>query len=449
MGNCCLKKQIKEPNQPVTVVHLSTGGRVVRVLSQRSITRTTSPNGIRIRSKKVISNAGAAKRDDDKRHDNPLSLTTRNDTLEKVHKKDKEESRPRAHSKIRCFCYAVLKDATNNFSRKNLIGEGGFGDVYKGYVTHCTMSAAKPNEGFPIAIKRLIQRRPQGCEAWKTEVRILSQLNHPNIVKLIGCCREGSHRMLVYEYMDEGSLDNCLFRENRKELNWGRRIRIAVGAARGLAYLHTNETPIIHRDIKASNFLLDSKFRVKISDFGLAKYGPEDDDDHISTRVIGTKGYFAPEYFKTGHLTVKADVYSFGVVLLEILSGSCVDKRCPKGVRGNLVERAKPLLCRGNVELRCVMDDKLGKNVPMEEARKFAELTYRCLSEDPNRRPTMDEVLTSLEQLQQIVGGDNNHHDSLSFVGFSACPPPFSKKASRKKCMQVKMQRDDVLTEHG
>ncbi|PON99987.1 Mitogen-activated protein kinase kinase kinase [Trema orientale] len=470
MGNCCLRKQLQEPNQPVIVVRVSSGFNKTRVSQTNISHEITSLNvtNIRITSIKtspispikakhsklherdrkprrptrtgnisfVSSNTHIAKeRDQDKRRGKEPS------SREKVNKKKGIEealgskfARGNISFKVHCFYYCVLKDATQNFSKKNFIGEGGFGDVHKGYVTYCTFNACKPNEGRAVAVKRLIHRRPQGSEAWKTEVEILGKLNHPNVVQLLGCCNEGDQRILVYEYMTRGSLDTLLFRarpstENRKELNWRRRIQIAVGAAKGLAYLHTHGKPIIHRDIKASNVLLDSDFSAKISDFGLARYGPEDENNHVSTRVIGTKGYLAPEYFRTGHLTFKADVYSFGVLLLEILTGSSVDKKCSTGLVGDLVQRARPLLC-SKLELRRVIDKKLRKNFPVEEAHKFAQLTYQCLSEDQNSRPTMTEVVAGLEQLQHDDARDSTHHSSTRVTRFSECPPPSSKKSS-------------------
>ncbi|PON40211.1 Mitogen-activated protein kinase kinase kinase [Parasponia andersonii] len=473
MGNCCLRKQLQEPNQPVIVVRVSSGFNKTRV-SQTNISHTiTSLNGTNVRITSIktspinpikekhsklherdrkprrptrtartgntsfvsLNTHIPKERDQDKRRGKELS------SIEKVNKKKGIEEALGSQFacgnisfKVHCFHYCVLKDATQNFRKKNFIGEGGFGDVHKGYVTYCTFNACKPNEGRVVAVKRLIHHRPQGSETWKTEVEILGKLNHPNVVQLIGCCNEGDQRILVYEYMTKGSLDTLLFKarpstENRKELNWRRRIQIALGAAKGLAYLHTRGKPIIHRDIKASNVLLDSDFNAKISDFGLARYGPEDENNHVSTRVIGTKGYLAPEYFRTGHLTFKADVYSFGVVLLEILTGSSVDKKCSTGLVGDLVQRAMPLLC-SKPELPRVIDRKLRTNFPVEEAHKFAQLTYQCLSEDQNRRPTMTEVVAGLEQLQHDNAGHSTHHSSARVTRFSACPPPSSKKSS-------------------
>ncbi|KAF8021501.1 hypothetical protein BT93_G1824 [Corymbia citriodora subsp. variegata] len=292
--------------------------------------------------------------------------------------------------RLHCFCYDVLKDATNKFSGNNFIGEGGFGDVYKGWISYRTMNAAKPNKGLPIAVKRLRDKGPQGQDEWLNELRFLSKLNHPNIVKLVGYCSMEKHRIVVYEFMAKGSLEDQLLREKRHALSWRTRIKIAIGAARGLDHLHSQSKPVIHRDVKTSNFLLTAHFDAKISDFGLAKFGPQDGQSHVSTRILGTRGYFAPEYITTGHLTLKTDVYSFGVVLLEIFKGSRAIRKHTNGAAGNLAQWAEPYLT-DKVKLRHVMDRKLKTNFPAQEAHQFAEIILSCLQLDPKSRPTMAE----------------------------------------------------------
>ncbi|XP_039023776.1 probable serine/threonine-protein kinase PBL9 isoform X2 [Hibiscus syriacus] len=200
--------------------------------------------------------------------------------------------------------------------------------------------------------------------------------------------------------MCRGSLDTHLLRENDTELNWSRRIKIAIGIARAVDYLHSCARPVIHRDLKASNVLLDAEFNPELSDFGLARYGPLEDQSHVSSGVIGTRGYIAPEYFTTGHLTVKTDVYSFGVVLLELFSGCVAVKRSRDTSERDLAVWAKPHLS-SHMELRKIIDKKIVWNIDMDEAQKFASIICRCLSSDPKNRPTMGEVLASLEQLEQ------------------------------------------------
>ncbi|KAL7163937.1 hypothetical protein ACSBR2_039946 [Camellia fascicularis] len=303
----------------------------------------------------------------------------------------------------KCFCYDILKEATNKFSKKNLLGEGGFGDVYKGWIDYCTMSAAKPGAGTPIAVKRLRKEGAQGCEEWLNELTFLGKLSHPNVVKLTGHCCEGNHRILVYEFMTKGSLEAHLSREGKTELNWSRRIKIAVESARGLEYLHNAVRPVIHRDLKSSNILLDSGFNAKLSDFGLAKLGPQGDKTHISTRTLGTPGYLAPEYIGTGHLTFKTDVYSFGVVLLEILSGLSAVKIHSNGVARDLAKWARSYLSNRQEVINRVIDKRLGNDFQIEEAYEFAEIILRCLALSPKSRPTMTEVVHALEQLEKKV----------------------------------------------
>ncbi|XP_056164082.1 probable serine/threonine-protein kinase PBL3 [Syzygium oleosum] len=303
--------------------------------------------------------------------------------------------------RLHCFCYDVLKDATNKFSGTNFIGEGGFGDVYKGWVSYRTMNAAKPHNGQAIAVKRLQDKGPQGQDEWLNELRFLSKLNHPNIVKLIGYCGNNEHRIVVYEFMAKGSLEDQLLRGKDQDLSWRTRIKIAIGAARGLDHLHTQSKPVIHRDVKTSNVLLTSHFDAKISDFGLAKYGPQGDQSHVSSRVLGTRGYFAPEYIATGHLTLKTDVYSFGVVLLEIFSGSRAIRKPSNGTTGNLAQWAEPYL-KDKVKLHRVMDRKLKRNFPAQEAHEFAEIILKCLHLDPKSRPTMAEVVARLEEIRSV-----------------------------------------------
>ncbi|KAL3586133.1 hypothetical protein D5086_013000 [Populus alba] len=201
-----------------------------------------------------------------------------------------------AGSNLHVFTHPELKVITQNFAASNFLGEGGFGPVHKGFIDDKLRPGLKAQ---PVAVKLLDLDGSQGHREWLTEVIFLGQLRHPHLVKLIGYCCEEEHRLLVYEYMPRGSLENQLFRRYSVSLPWSARTKIAVGAAKGLAFLHESEKPVIYRDFKASNILLDSDYTPKLSDFGLAKDGPEGSDTHVSTRVMGTQGYAAPEYIMT------------------------------------------------------------------------------------------------------------------------------------------------------
>ncbi|XP_022755768.1 probable serine/threonine-protein kinase PBL10 isoform X2 [Durio zibethinus] len=305
--------------------------------------------------------------------------------------------------------------ATRNFRPDSVLGEGGFGSVFKGWIDENSFAATKPGTGIVIAVKRLNPEGYQGHKEWLAEVNYLGQLYHPNLVKLIGYCLEDEHRLLVYEFMRRGSLENHLFRRGSyfQPLSWSLRLKVALGAAKGLACLHSAETKVIYRDFKTSNVLLDSNYNAKLSDFGLAKDGPTGDKSHVSTRVMGTYGYAAPEYLATGHLTSKSDVYSFGVVLLEMLSGRrAVDKNRPSGEH-NLVEWAKPYLANKRKIFR-VLDNRLEGQYSMEGAYKAATLALRCISTEAKFRPSMNEVVTVLEQVQHSNESGSNQSNTSS-----------------------------------
>ncbi|CAA6664645.1 unnamed protein product [Spirodela intermedia] len=231
----------------------------------------------------------------------------------------------------------------------------------------------------------------QGHREWLAEVIFLGQLRHKHLVKLIGYCCEDENRLLVYEFMARGSLENHLFRRFFASLPWKTRIKIAVGAK-----------PVIYRDFKASNILLESDYTAKLSDFGLAKDGPEGENTHVSTRVMGTQGYAAPEYIMTGHLTSKSDVYSFGVVLLELLSGRrSVDKSKPNREQ-NLVEWARPWLNDPRRFSR-IMDPNLDGQYSTKGAQRAAALAALCLSNSPKNRPTMKAIIETLEPILELA----------------------------------------------
>ncbi|WVZ66664.1 hypothetical protein U9M48_015854 [Paspalum notatum var. saurae] len=298
-------------------------------------------------------------------------------------------------SNLHVFSVAELRGATRGFVSGNFLGEGGFGPVYKGFVGDGAKKGLKPQA---IAVKLWDPEGAQGHKEWLAEVIFLGQLRHPNLVKLVGYCCEDEHRLLVYEYMEHGSLENHLFKQIPAVLPWSTRLNIAVGAAKGLAFLHDAEKPVIYRDFKASNILLDSDYKAKLSDFGLAKDGPEGDDTHVSTRVMGTHGYAAPEYIMTGHLTAKSDVYSFGVVLLEILTGRrSVDKTRPSREQ-NLVDFARPCL-KDPLKLARIMDPAMEGQYSARAAQSAALVAYRCLSGSPKNRPDMSAVVDALEPL--------------------------------------------------
>ncbi|KAF8017822.1 hypothetical protein BT93_H2889 [Corymbia citriodora subsp. variegata] len=292
-------------------------------------------------------------------------------------------------SEIRVFSFAELKAAARNFRSDALIGEGGFGRVFKGYLDEKRIN--------PIAIKRLNPESMQGFKEWESEVKFLGRLSHPNVVRLLGYCLEDKELLLVYEFMPKGTLKNHLFGRGSaiKLLTWAMRLKIAIGAARGLVFLHQLERPIICRDFKPSNILLDSSYNAKISDFGLARKGPDEGRSHVSTQVIGTYGYAAPEYIATGHLYVKSDVYSFGVVLVELLTGMRAYDGNRPAHQQILVEWVKPHLSRR--KLTRVMDPRLEGRYPLKDALDVAALAFRCLDISPKHRPSMNEVVKTLE----------------------------------------------------
>ncbi|XP_051152562.1 serine/threonine-protein kinase PBL34-like [Andrographis paniculata] len=318
------------------------------------------------------------------------------------------------------FSFQELKAATGNFRPDSILGEGGFGYVFKGWIEENGTSPAKPGSGVTVAVKSLKPDGLQGHREWVAEVDFLGQLHHPNLVKLIGYCIEDDQRLLVYEFMTRGSLENHLFRRTIP-LPWSNRVKIALGAAKGLAFLHGGDKPVIYRDFKTSNILLDSDYNAKLSDFGLAKAGPQGDKTHVSTRVVGTYGYAAPEYVMTGHLTSKSDVYSFGVVLLEILTGRrSMDKKRPSGEQ-NLVTWARPYLSEKRKVYQLV-DPRLELNYSVKGVQKVAQLACSCLSRDTKARPSMDEVVRVLAPLQEL--------NDLAIVSYHA---RYAQAGRRKK----------------
>ncbi|XP_027080833.1 probable serine/threonine-protein kinase PBL3 [Coffea eugenioides] len=306
---------------------------------------------------------------------------------------------PSISSNLKSYNFNDLKTATKNFRPDSILGEGGFGYVFKGWIDEHTLAASRPGSGMVVAVKKLKTESFQGHREWLAEVNYLGQLHHQNLVKLIGYCSESDKRLLVYEFMPRGSLENHLFRKGVQLMAWATRMKIAVDVARGLSYLHSLCANVIYRDMKASNILLDSDFTAKLSDFGLARDGPSGDRTHVSTRVMGTRGYAAPEYVATGHLTPKSDVYSFGVVLLELLTG----KRAmgDENIGGNdetLVDWAVPFLGDSRRVTR-IMDTRLGGQYNKKAAQAAAGVALQCLHIDPKLRPAMPEVLTNLEVL--------------------------------------------------
>ncbi|KAL6341252.1 hypothetical protein AAG906_032370 [Vitis piasezkii] len=295
------------------------------------------------------------------------------------------------------FTFNELKQITGNFRQDYVLGGGGFGSVYKGFITEDLMEGLQP---LPVAVKvHDGDNSFQGHREWLAEVIFLGQLSHPNLVKLIGYCCEDEHRVLVYEYMARGSVENNLFSRVLLPLSWYIRMKIAFGAAKGLAFLHDAEKPVIYRDFKTSNILLDLDYNPKLSDFGLAKDGPEGDKSHVSTRIMGTYGYAAPEYIMTGHLSPRSDVYSFGVVLLELLTGrKSLDKSRPAREQ-NLTDWALPLL-REKKKLLNIIDPRLEGDYPVKGVHKAAMLAYHCLNRNPKARPLMRDIVDSLEPLQ-------------------------------------------------
>ncbi|XP_061364187.1 serine/threonine-protein kinase PBS1-like isoform X2 [Gastrolobium bilobum] len=299
------------------------------------------------------------------------------------------------------FTFRELAAATKNFKPQSFIGEGGFGRVYKGRLE---------TTGQVVAVKQLDRNGLQGNREFLVEVLMLSLLHHPNLVNLIGYCADGDQRLLVYEFMPLGSLEDHLhdLPPDKEPLDWNTRMKIAAGAAKGLEYLHDQANPpVIYRDFKSSNILLDEGYHPKLSDFGLAKLGPVGDKSHVSTRVMGTYGYCAPEYAMTGQLTVKSDVYSFGVVFLELITGrKAIDSTQPHGEQ-NLVTWARPLF-NDRRKFPKLADPQLQGRYPMRGLYQALAVASMCIQEQAAARPLIGDVVTALSYLANQAYDPNN-----------------------------------------
>ncbi|ONK79495.1 uncharacterized protein A4U43_C01F6940 [Asparagus officinalis] len=302
-------------------------------------------------------------------------------------------------SNLRVFTFSELRVATKNFGRSLMVGEGGFGCVYRGTIR----SNEDPDTKVEIAVKQLNRKGLQGHKEWLTEVNVLGIVDHPNLVKLVGYCADdderGIQRLLVYEYMPNRSVLDHLSRRSTTTLSWPMRLRVALDAARGLTYLHEEmEFQIIFRDFKTSNILLDEQWNAKLSDFGLARQGPEEGLSHVSTAVVGTIGYAAPEYMQTGHLNAKSDIWSYGVVLYELITGRTpIDRNRPRGEQ-KLLEWVKPYISDIK-KFRMILDPRLDARQALKSASKLSTIANRCLVGRPRSRPKMSEVLEMVHKL--------------------------------------------------
>ncbi|ESQ37187.1 hypothetical protein EUTSA_v10002411mg [Eutrema salsugineum] len=309
------------------------------------------------------------------------------------------------------FTYEELSRATNGFSESNWLGQGGFGYVYRGILRN----------GKEIAVKKLKAGSAQGEREFQAEVGIISRVHHRHLVALVGYCIADAQRLLVYEFVPNNNLEFHLHGKGRPPMEWSSRLKIALGSAKGLSYLHENCNPkIIHRDIKAANILIDFKFEAKVADFGLAKIAL-DTNTHVSTRVMGTFGYLAPEYAATGKLTEKSDVFSFGVVLLELITGRRPFDANNAYADNSLVDWARPLLMQALEEsnFEGLVDTKLNNEYDREEMARMVACAAACVRHTARRRPRMDQVARVLEgnispsDLNQgIRPGDSNVYSS-------------------------------------
>ncbi|PHT62207.1 hypothetical protein T459_33946 [Capsicum annuum] len=302
----------------------------------------------------------------------------------------------------RWFSFEEIRRCTNNFSESNCIGSGGYGKVYKGTLT----------AGEVVAIKRAQHGSMQGAFEFKTEIELLSRIHHKNVVSLVGFCYEQGEQMLVYEYIPKGTLRESLSVKPKFQLEWTRRLRIALDAARGLAYLHElADPPIIHRDVKSNNILLDDHLTAKVADFGLSKLLRDDDKGHVTTQVKGTLGYLDPEYYMSQQLTEKSDVYSFGVVLLELITA-----RAP-------IERGKHIVrlvaetmydSKDNSKLYQLIDPRIGPGSKLEGVDRLFALGMRCVNESGADRPSMGEAVKEIESILEIASLSKHREDGLT-----------------------------------
>ncbi|KAG7598085.1 Protein kinase-like domain superfamily [Arabidopsis suecica] len=287
------------------------------------------------------------------------------------------------------FSYEELAEITQGFARQNILGEGGFGCVYKGTL----------QDGKVVAVKQLKAGSGQGDREFKAEVEIISRVHHRHLVSLVGYCISDQHRLLIYEYVSNQTLEHHLHGKGLPVLEWSKRVRIAIGSAKGLAYLHEDCHPkIIHRDIKSANILLDDEYEAQVADFGLARLN-DTTQTHVSTRVMGTFGYLAPEYASSGKLTDRSDVFSFGVVLLELVTGrKPVDQSQPLGEE-SLVEWARPLLLKAieTGDLSELIDRRLEKHYVEHEVFRMIETAAACVRHSGPKRPRMVQVVRALD----------------------------------------------------
>ncbi|KAM3317188.1 hypothetical protein ACQJBY_035058 [Aegilops geniculata] len=299
---------------------------------------------------------------------------------------------------LRKFTFLEIQTATRNFRPDGLIGFGGFGCVYKAWVDEKTMNTTTSGPGMAVAIM-------QGKEEWQkflivhlqSDINLLGRFSHPNLVKLLGYCWEGKELFLVYEFIPQRSLeDHLFFRGGCAPLSWEQRLKIAIGAARGLAFLHASEKKAMYRDFKASKILLDAHYNAKLSDFGLAKLGSPG-NSRMTIMPTRTHGYAAPEYVISGLLYEQSDVYSFGVMMLEMISGQRArDSNRPKG-QMNITDWAKPLADRR--KLSHLLDPRLRGQYNSKQALQAVHVALSCLASEPRSRPSMKVVLEELEQI--------------------------------------------------